>query len=294
MPKTVRQTSLGLYGVYIAEVGVLDENVEWRHVSDTLQGTASITQDDAELTEIFVEESDLPIESNEKAGVRKFQGSIPDLSFDVLNTYFGATVESAVQDGENVERVAMPDSSEAIYYMFKFVPKSGAKALIFTKGKVSAKVNGNMSADETLNVDIVVTSLKSDIEGQNGFYIDLPQGVNPGYFIGQTLDENALDNLIAPITDGSLSLTIDSATVAKSGNITFAGATSWDDIIGILNSHFPTATFSIDEEEYRMLVTSKTTGSASNVSLNAWDTVGTDLSLAANLALAGGDAVVGS
>jgi len=297
MPITKRQTSMGLYGVFIALVGTLDKDTEWIHVSDTLQGTASMSQDDPELTEIYVEESDLPIESNEKAGVRKFTGSIPDMSRGVLETFFKATASSAVMDGETVTRMAMPDSAESIYLMWKFVPKSGAKQLIFTKGKLSAKVNGNMSATETLNVDIVVTSLKSDIVGQKGFYIDLPAGENAGYYIGETLayvsdSDNALVTVLA-YTDASLSMDIDSTTVAKTG-LTFAGKTDWDGVIDVLNIAFPTATWSREEEENRMRCTSKMTGIASNVTLNTYVGTGDDLSADAALNLTGGEAVTGS
>ena len=270
MSKTVRVTPLGLYGVYIATPGTSLESMDWVHLADNLEGTVSLTQDDSELTEIFVEESDLPIESNEKAGVRKFQSSIPDLSFSVLETLFNATAETAWQDGEQVTRAAMPDDAQSIYYAFKFVPKSGAKALIFTKGKVSAKVNGNMSKTETLNVDLVVTALKSDVVGQKGFYIDLPKGVNPGYLLGDTLADTALTTLTA-VADGSLSLTVDGGTAEVNNAIDFTSDLSWDDVVTTLNAAFTgsaaASTWSYDKEEHAIQVTSDSTGATSTIAL---------------------------
>lgn len=286
---------MGLYGVYFAAAGTAVSSMDWQLLGYNLEGSVSLTQDDPTLTEIYVEESDLPIESNEKAGARKFQSSIPDLSFGVLQTLFGATAESAVQDGETVTRVAMPDSNQAIYYAFKFVPVSGAKAFIFTKGKVAAKVNGNMSKTETVNVDLVITSLKSDVVGQAGFYIDLPKGVNPGYLLGDTLADTALTTLTA-VADGSLSLTVDGGTPEVNNAIDFTSDTTWDEVVATLNAAFTgdaaASTWSYDPEEHRIQVTSDSTGVGSTIALT--DGSATAIRGATMLNLSGSTPVPGS
>lgn len=300
MAQTVRVTPLGLYGVYIAPAGTSLDSMDWIHLADNLEGTVSLTQDDPTLTEIYVEESDLPIESNEKAGVRKFNSSIPDLSHGVLQTLFWGNLEAsrataATQDGEDVTRFEMPDSSQAVYYAFKFVPNSGAKAFIFTKGKVAAKINGNFSKTESMNVDLVVTSLKSDVTGQAGFYIDLPKGVNPGYLLGDTLADNALATLIA-VADGSLSLTVDGGTPEVNNAIDFTGDTTWAEVIATLNAAFTgdakDSTWSLDAEEFRVRVTSDSTGVGSTIALT--DGTGTAIRGATMLNMSGSTPVPGS
>lgn len=265
MSKTVRQTPLGLYGVFVSPLTTL-ANASWVHLADNLEGSVSLAQEDNEETEIFVEETDTPIVKNVKAGVRTFNSSIPDLSFGVLQKLFNATAEPAVENGEDVTRVAMPDSAQFIYWMFKFVPKEGPKQFIFTKGQVSAKVNGNMSKTETVNVDLVVTALQPDT-GENGFYIDLPKGENPGYLLGDPVVADAVDNLAAAGNTCGLELTVDAGSAQDVNDLDFTAATEWSEVITELNSKFTGATFSYDDEEGRLLVTSDTTGVNSSIAL---------------------------
>lgn len=299
MSKTVRVTPLGLYGVYIAAAGTSLASMDWIHLADNLEGTVSLSQDDAELTEIYVEESDLPIESNEKAGVRTFNSSIPDLSAGVLQTLFWGNLEaskasSATQDGKDVTRFEMPDSAQSVYYAFKFVPKSGAKAFIFTKGKVAAKVSGTMSKTETMNVDLVVTSLDSDVTGQAGFYIDLPKGENPGYILSDTLPDGGVAALAA--VTGSLSVTIDGAAAEINNALDFSAVTDWDEVVAVLNAGYTgtskDSTWSYDEEEHRIMLASDSTGASSSVALA--DGTGDSIRGATMLNIALSTPVVGS
>jgi len=66
-------------------------------------------------------------------------------------------------------------------------------------------------------------------------------------------------------------VTIDGGTAEVNNAIDFSAAVDWDDIITILNASFTGtaagSTWSYDEEEHRIMLTSNSTGASSSVAL---------------------------
>jgi len=288
----IRKTVLGLKGLYISDIlgtGLISE-ANWKQLALNLEGTFSLTQDDTEETAINVEESDNPIVQILKAGKKSFTTSIPDLAFEVAQELLGATKSTEVVEGVSVTRVHLPDDASYIYKMFKIVPKQGAEQFYYTKGQVAAKINGNLSKTETLNIDLTVTALTPDND-QTATSYDLKEGTNPAYALGNALADNAL-NTILGVTAGAMNITVDGGSAQTITNVSFASDTDWDDVVATLNSKTSNATWSFDVDEYRMKLTSNTVGSGSSISFAV--STGVDLLSDDYLKMANGDIVSGS
>lgn len=290
-----RKTVVGLKGLYISDIngtGLISE-ADWEQLAVNLEGTFAITQEDTEQTDINIEESDNPIVQVLNAGAKSFSTSIPDLAYEVANRLFGATKAAQVVEGQSLTRVYLPDSAAYIYKMFKIVPAQGVEQFYVAKGQISAKVNGNLSKTETLNIDLDVTALEPDNTTETAFSWDVADGTNPGYLLGDTMTENALDTLVAAGNTCGLELTVDGGSAQDVNDIDFTAATEWADVVAELNSKFTGAVWSMDEDEYRMKVTSNTTGASSTVALTDGGT-GTEIRGATMLNMSASSPVQGS
>lgn len=305
---SVRLTTYGLEGLYISDIsGAGIPGCKWSRLGVNLEGTFSLAQDDTEETEINIEESDNPIVQILKAGKRSFTTSIPSLDFGLLQQVFGATKGSAPieVDGEMEYRVSIPDSAAYIFKSFKIVPSVGASQIYFPKGQISAKIAGNLTKDSTVNVELTVTALTPDTERETAMMIDLKAGSQPGYWLGSVLNDDGLTNVIDATDDLSFKITVDDGTatdvvVDNSGLVESGG---WDAIVEKINAALTTysmaATCSIDQEEFRLTVTSNniepSTAAPSKVVIAA-PTAGVgilDATGANYFAFAGGESVEG-
>jgi hypothetical protein len=263
-----RKTVVGLKGLYISDIngtGLISE-ADWEVLAVNLEGTFNITQDDTEQTDINIEESDSPIIQVLKAGAKSFDTSIPDLAYEVANRLFGATKSTETVEGVALTRVKIPDSAAYIYKMFKIVPSQGVEQFYVAKGQISAKINGPLSKTETLNIDLSVTALEPDNDTETALSYDIADGTNAGYLLGDTLSASALTTLQA-VNAGGLTLTVDGGAAQDVNSLDFTSATDWDDVVAVLNGAFTGATWSMDVDEFRMKVTSNTTGSSSTIVL---------------------------
>lgn len=161
--------SIGISELATAPVGTLTKDATWTVLGQNVKGSFTVAEEDAEVTEQFVEESDLPIDTAKTAGVKSFTTSIPDMDSTLAVKLFNATVNTSVvdEDTETVTQVLLPDSAQDIKYMYRIKFKKGAKALYFTNGDTAAKFDGTIS-DEILPITLKVTALQSDVVGQNG------------------------------------------------------------------------------------------------------------------------------
>lgn len=288
---SIRRTTYGLEGLYISDIsGAGIPGCDWIRLGVNLEGTFTMAQEDTEETEILIEESDNPIVQILKAGKKSFTTSIPDLSFSVLQKLFGATkTENVNAEGELVTRVKIPDSAAYIFKSFKIVPKEGVEQIYFPKGQVSAKIAGSLTKDSTLNVELTVTALTPDYEGETAMMIDQKEGDIAGYWLGNTLSDDAFTNLTG-VDDGTYDITVDDGTEQEITGVDFSTATSWDDIVTELNSSVVGATWSFNKEEYRFIITSDnntpTDGSPSKIRITVG--AGTDITGSTMLDVIGG------
>jgi hypothetical protein len=287
-----RLTTLGLKGLYAAVTTgtTLIDDAQWEQLGVNLEGTFILTQEDTEETPINIEESDNPIVQVLKAGKKGFTTSIPDLAPALAIKLFGATTKVVTVEGQPKTRVVLPDSANYIYMMFKVVPTQGVDQFYYTKGQVSAKIEGTLGKTEVLNLNLTVTALTPDTV-ESAVEYDTSDGTNSGYILGNEVAETALASLQA-ISDGSVVLTVDGGTAQTKNDLDFTSADNWADVVDELNSKFTSATWSFDVDEYRMKVASDSTGSTSTVLLST-DT-GTDILASSMLNMSGVTPVPGN
>lgn len=273
----------GLKGVYIAPLSTL-ANAEWRQLAWNLKGTFTFAEEDAETTEQYVEETDLPILSSKKAGLKSFTTSIPDMSPQVAMDLFGATVESMVVEGKPTKRVSLPDSAQTINYMFKVVPKEGVEQIYFTKGDVAAKIEGTLGADEILTINLTVKALASDYGEKGVIYEVIDTDKNAGYLTGDRMVETVLADLQGIVGTSKFTYTVNGGAPVA-GSVDLSAATSMDDVVSTLNAGTTGATWSFDEDAWRMTLTSETVGSTSTISASSTSVTGDDKDVLADIYL---------
>lgn len=264
----------GLKGLYISPLSKL-EDAQWELLAWNLKGTFTFAEEDAETTEQYVEETDLPILSSKKAGLKSFTTSIPDMAPDVAERVFGATVESVVVEGKPTKRVNMPDSAQTIYYMCKVVPKEGVEQIYFTKGDFAAKIEGTLGADEILTINLTVKALASDYGEAGVSYDVIDTDKNAGYLLGDPMPETILADIQAIVGASKFTYTIDGGAPVA-GTADLSATVEMDDIVTTLNAATTGATWSFDEDAWRMKLTSNTTGSSSTVSVSSTSVTGDD------------------
>lgn len=279
----------GLKGVYISPLSKI-EDAQWELLAWNLKGTFVFSEEDAETTEQYVEETDLPILSSKTAGLKSFTTSIPDMAPSVAVRLFGATVsETMVVEGKNTKRVSLPDSAQTINYMFKIVPKSGIEQIYFTKGDVATKIEGTLTDDEVFSMGLTVKALASDF-GETGVSYDvIDTDKYSGYLLGDAMAATVLADLTDIVGASKFSYNIDGAGVVV-GSVDLSAAADLDAVIVLLNAGTTGGTWSFDDNEFRMKLTSNTTGSSSSVVVSTSSVTGDDKDVLADMYLNMADA----
>jgi len=285
----------GLDGFYVSPLTTI-KLAQWERIGLNMKGTFVFTEEDAETTDQYVEETDLPIFSTKKAGLKSITTEIPDMSVATFQRLFNTgTPANVVVEGAAMKRVALPDAAQTINYMCKIVPSDGVEQIYFTKGDFIAKIDGALSSEELLTIKLTVKALASGF-GEKGVEIDIKDGTNAGYVLGNSLvdgdkTEGEIVAELAALTAPKYSYTVDGTpytdvTPNLSGETTFVG------VVEKLNAVATSATWSFNPDEYRMKLTSDTKGSTSMLTVQS--TSGVDLLIAGNLDMINGETVGGS
>ena len=144
----------GQSGIYwCADRALVAAGTVWTQIASVLEGTVNISQSEPGMTNINVEEHDIPLVVIYGAtGPTTYTADIPDLASDVVVSLFGAVV-----DALNTNVYREPDELPEKEGMFLYVPKSGPK-LCFTNAKLKANKNGTPSKTGTMNIHINVVA----------------------------------------------------------------------------------------------------------------------------------------
>lgn len=292
-----RQTTNGLEGIYwspIPESGLI-KYAKWERVSLNLEGTFSINQEEDELTDIFVEEQDIPLKTVGKKGKIIVESDIPDFKFSVAERLLGAYKETGIeQDGETGTMVYLPSSFQYLYGMFKVVPKEGVNAFFLPYAQISSYISGNLSKTETLNIHMKLTAL-IPLKGETeAFMYMLKEGINPGYLTGLPLaDDFDFATTFGAVTDGALGVTIDGGAIQNLSALDFSAVTDGAGVCTVLNAATTGAKWTFNPEEFRFVLTSGTVGTGSTVAVSA-PGAGTNIITSSFLNMAGVTPVPGS
>lgn len=129
-------------------------------IADTFEDSATITQEDGEKTEFFVEESDDPVASFSKKGSTKFAFTILDFTPATLASVLGGSVtgtgDAAVWNA--------PADVPVIEKSIEIVSKTNIKFEI-PRARIEAKIDVPLSKKQVGKVVITATVLTPTKEG---------------------------------------------------------------------------------------------------------------------------------
>ena len=126
-------------------------------VGATYRDSAELVQDDPEITDIESEESDDPVESIEKLGVRTLRWSIMDYTPATLVKVLGGSVTGAGTAGDPYVWNA-PSTSPDIEQSIEIISKKTIKFEI-PRAKITAKLNAKLVKNGVALVDITAKVL---------------------------------------------------------------------------------------------------------------------------------------
>lgn len=125
----------------------------WTTYGYTLEDSCSITEDDPETTEFYVEETDTPLDSSEKAGKQVLTFQIADPDATALVAFLGGTKTTGPP-----EVWEAPATKPSIELSLKVTPTKG-KILTIPRAKIVAKYDGAYSKKELKTLTVKATVL---------------------------------------------------------------------------------------------------------------------------------------
>lgn len=120
----------------------------------TLAGTAKMTQSDASVQDILVEESDVPLDSIKTPGKIDFNWTIANPDTATLVALFGGTASGTSPN----KTWNMPAAIITQELTVKVTPQKGM-AVVFPRASVTAKLNGDFSKTAVFGIDVTITPL---------------------------------------------------------------------------------------------------------------------------------------
>lgn len=128
----------------------------------TYEDTCNMSQEDGETTEFFAEEEDEAIDDITKPGSTSFNFSLMDPTLDSLKRLFG---------GEIAEKIwGYPDQVAEVEASVIIKPRKGLMFHI-SRGKVTAKFNGQFSKKGLMLLEVVVKVRKPTQAGVKKMYV---------------------------------------------------------------------------------------------------------------------------
>ncbi|MBN8821273.1 MULTISPECIES: hypothetical protein [unclassified Spirosoma] len=133
----------------------------------TKKGTAKMAQADANITNLYAEENDQPVDSITTQGDITFSWTVMNPDTATLVTLFGGTASGTTPN----KTWNMPASVVSQELTVKITPKKGM-AVVFPRASVTAKLNGDFSSEDLFGVDVTIKAL-----------VPTKSGVGPVQFI---------------------------------------------------------------------------------------------------------------
>jgi hypothetical protein len=133
----------------------------------TFEGTATLTQEDPEVTPFYAEENDDPVEMLSSKGDTKLEFAIMDFTPSVMAEVLGGTVtgtgDAAVWNA--------PETIPTIEKSIEVVTRKDVRIQI-PRAKIDAKIDMNLGKKEMGLIRIVATALKPTKTGEAPIKID--------------------------------------------------------------------------------------------------------------------------
>ena len=138
--------AVGIGKVYTATKSATPLTATWVETFQTIKDTFKMTQATGTVTEVYTDQSDLPIYSVTKAGKLTTVFQIPNTSTAMLNLFFNTVTETAtvavplVVGGKSYEAVGMKLDLKDPNLMFKVEIGTGDQVMIFYNLSVSRTI----------------------------------------------------------------------------------------------------------------------------------------------------------
>lgn len=153
-----RIVAVGTGVLYSAAKTATPVGATWTPWVSTLKGSFSITQEDGETTEIFIDQSDLPIKQTYKAGKMNVKFTVPDMSKkNIMDFFETVTVSEAAPSG--YEAIGVKVGSKKISKMLKVDLAEKDLTIIFPNLDIFRKFSGDNVNETPMGVEVTCTVL---------------------------------------------------------------------------------------------------------------------------------------
>ena len=130
----------------------------------TYKDTCTLTSEDPEKTEHYVEEVDDPVVVLSKAGKTTIDFSLANPSPETLVALAGGTASASVSGGEK-DIWEAPDSLPTIEKSIKLTPKQGY-IIEIPRGNITAKMDGNLNQGDLFMLKVNIVVMKPTKSGE--------------------------------------------------------------------------------------------------------------------------------
>ena len=152
-----QQIFLGISKIEIAPVGTLSDTTPWVQKCYSSRDTVKFTQPASTRTDSEVDQLDVPIASTYKAGVTTLEFDVPDLSKDVLDTFYTTSTPTFSESGYTT--VGLSLGADIKTMMVRVTSGDGTKKLVLTNASVAANIDISTPNSKSAVVHVVFTAL---------------------------------------------------------------------------------------------------------------------------------------
>lgn len=151
-----RIVAQGTGKIFFANVSATPIGATWDFDVQTLRGTLSLTQEDGESSETYIDQSDLPIKQTTKAGKFTVKFVIPNMSKASVSKFYNTvTVSEAAPAGYEASGVKV--DTKKIDQMLKIEVAESDLIMIFPSIDIFRKLSGDNINETPMGIEVTVT-----------------------------------------------------------------------------------------------------------------------------------------
>jgi len=170
-----QQIFLGISKIEIAPVGTLSDTTPWVQKCYSARDTVKFTQPAATRTDQEVDQLSVPIASTYKAGVSTLEFDVPDLSKEVLDSFYTTSTPAYSESGYTT--VGLSLGADIKTMMVRVTSGDGKQKIVLTNASVAANIDLSTPNTKAAVVHIVFTALApNEAVNAEPFYLSYVNG----------------------------------------------------------------------------------------------------------------------
>jgi len=170
-----QQIFLGISKIEIAPVGTLSDTTPWVQKCYSARDTVKFTQPAATRTDQEVDQLAVPIASTYKAGVSTLEFDVPDLSKEVLDSFYTTSTPTYSESGYTT--VGLSLGADIKTMMVRVTSGDGKQKIVLTNASVAANIDLSTPNTKAAVVHIVFTALApNEAVNAEPFYLSYMDG----------------------------------------------------------------------------------------------------------------------